>query len=77
MNTVNIARGEAVRQALLAIARTCHDQGVLMPHRARLSAALGINPLQIWHHMRRLIITGEITITRERHRRIRVMEVRQ
>lgn len=77
MNTVNIARGEAVRRALLAVARACHERDVLIPHQRRLAAALGVNPLQIWHHMRRLIIGGAIIVTRERHQRIRVKEVRQ
>lgn len=77
MNTVNIERGEAVRRALLSVARACHEQGVLIPHQRRLAAAIGVNPLQIWHHMRRLIVGGAIIITRERNQRIRVMEVRQ
>lgn len=76
MNTVNIERGEAVRRALLAIARACHEQDVLIPHQRRLAAALGVNPLQVWVHMRRLVDAGEITITRERSRRIRVQAVR-
>lgn len=77
MNTVNIERGEAVRRALLAVARACHERDVLLPQRSRLAVALDVNPLQVWHHMRRLIVSGEIVISREQYRRIRIEGFRQ
>jgi hypothetical protein len=76
-NPINRARGEAVRRALLAIARRAHSEGLPMPTRARLAPVLGCCEEQVWRHWRRLVADGAITIAPERPKhRLLILEVR-
>lgn len=73
----HIERGKAVRRALLSVARTAHAKRMPMPTYDRLGAALGVCKVQVWRHMATLIEAGDITIIRERHKRIWIEGVRQ
>jgi hypothetical protein len=78
MNTANVQRGEAVRRAILAVARQAHAKGLPMPPRRRLVEVLGVCRAQVWRHWARLIDEGAIVLSdkRTRHSRIYIKEVR-
>ena len=63
MNHSNIARGQQVRRALLAVARECQAQGVLLPTYATLGAALGLSNPQISRHINRLLDDGVMQVS--------------
>lgn len=76
MNTVNVARGVALRRALLEIARLCQERGVPLPTVREIASAAGICPEQMRRHFRRLITDGVIEVGIRRKRR-HVREIRQ
>lgn len=76
VNTTNIERGEAVRRALLAVARACYVRDVPLPAVSLISRTIGICPEQTRRHIGRLIEDGVITVRRTRHRRFRIESIR-
>lgn len=75
MNTTNIERGEAVRRALLAVARAAHAKDLPLPTYRRLAASLGLCSVQIHKHIQTLIGEGAITVSRVRYRRFRIESI--
>lgn len=77
-NGINIARGEMVRRALLAVARHAQARGLPMPSKRQLAKVIGISEVQLWRHQARLIAEGALIISdkRTRHSRIHIQEVR-
>jgi len=75
MNAVNIERGEAVRRALLAVARVAHAQSVPLPTAETISSRIGICEEQCRRHFRRLIDDG-VVVTRRVGTRRHIEEIR-
>jgi hypothetical protein len=71
-----IRRGQSIRAWLLDQARHCQATGTPFPTRHELADASGICAEQVRRHRAELIKTGQIIISRVRHRRIRIEDVR-
>jgi hypothetical protein len=70
----NIARGEAVRRALLAIVEARHLAGLPMPKHETLGAVLGISAPTVTRHLGLLQDEGAFT-TRCAGRHIQIEEL--
>jgi hypothetical protein len=75
MNHSNVERGIRTRRALLAVARTCHAKGQLLPSYSMLGRAVGLSNAQITRHMNILYDERALTVSLV-GRRFRIESIR-
>jgi DNA-binding transcriptional ArsR family regulator len=75
VNHHNIERGIRHRRALLAVARSVHKRGLLMPSYTSLGRAVGLSPAQISRHMGHLFDEGALSVSLV-GRRFRIESIR-